>query len=129
MNVGDAIGGLDPYRNPFGMGGPIFPGSIDRGNIDVNNRPIVHNPDGSISTVRSISVADDSGNTFLIPTVSEDGRIMPNTEAIGQFQRTGRHLGVFDNEAHAQMYADWLHQQQAARYVAEPMIRPQRLVS
>ena len=90
-------------------------GLIEPGNIDLNNRPVVQNADGTISTVRSISVG--FGNkTVLLPTVSEDGRIMSDDEAVDQFKKTGAHLGVFSNEKAANRYAVDLHNQQAEMY-------------
>lgn len=92
---------------------------IKAGNIDINNRPVVKNPDGSISTVRTISVGFDEGE-YLIPTVSEDGRIMTDDEAIGQFQATGRHFGLFKTPDEATAFAESLHNQQDKMYSKNP---------
>lgn len=91
-------------------------GLIQEGNIDIHNRPIVKNADGSISTVRSMSTNID-GREVLIPTVSDDGRIMSDDEAIDNFMRTGKHLGMFDNPEDATAYAESLHNQQADEYL------------
>lgn len=97
----DILMGRSPQRpqvtgtRQFALPMPVVPG-----NITLSNRPRVQNPDGSISTVRSMSF-DQGGFTILVPTVSEDGRIMSNDEAIQQFRRTGRHLGKFLNDSDA----------------------------
>jgi len=82
-----------------------------RGNINLYDRPIVHNKDGSISTVRSMSFNED-GKEILIPTVSDDGRIMSNEEAIGLYHDTGRYFGKFDSIEEANNFAMRLHNQQ-----------------
>jgi len=95
--------GFDPNKQP---------GLTEPGNIDLLNRPRVKNADGSISTVRSMSVGID-GQTVLIPTVAADGsRILSNEEAIAQYQATGQHLGKFEDTASADQYAQALHKDQ-----------------
>lgn len=116
---GDAGGNYDnlmPYLQQYlQQKMTSWPSMVAPGNINLNNRPIVKNPDGSISTVRSISVSG-GGKIFLIPTVSDDGKIMSNADAIRQFLTTGRHLGEFSSEESAKSYADALHEQQAKQY-------------
>lgn len=90
-------------------------GLIEPGNIDVHNRPKHKNPDGSISTVRSISVGTDRGEV-LIPTIADDGTLLTNRQAIQLFQATGRHLGIYNSPANATRAAQALHEQQAREY-------------
>ena len=94
-------------------------GQLQAGNIDLNNRPVVRNADGSISTVRSMS-ANFDGKEYLLPTVSDDGRILSDDDAIDLFRRTGRNLGVFDTPENATAYAQSLHQDQEKLYDRGP---------
>jgi hypothetical protein len=94
---------------------PMDAGMVERGNIDLHSRPSVKNPDGSISTVRSISIEED-GKEVLIPTVVGD-RVVSDQEAIREYKRTGKHLGKFNSVEDADRYAEQLHNEQAKEYV------------
>lgn len=97
-----AVKGLDPKN----------PAPLEQGNIDLENRPLVKNPDGSVSTVRSASVNLD-GVEILLPTISEDGRVMTIKEAVDAYRETGKHLGKFKSAEDASKYAQRLHEEQA----------------
>jgi hypothetical protein len=86
---------------------------LEPGNIDLYARPKVKNTDGSISTVRSLGVNID-GKEVLIPTVSDDGKILSDEEAIEVYKKTGRHLGKFGSVAASNRYAEQLHNDYAA---------------
>ena len=79
------------------------------GTIDLNNRQVVHNDDGSISTEYSFSFYDDdTGKEVLIPQVV-NGRIVSEEEAKRHYYETGEHLGMFDDWHDADEYAMMLH--------------------
>lgn len=85
-----------------------------KGNIDLTHRPVLHNEDGTISTVESFSVGID-GKEVLLPSII-DGKRVSEDEAIQHYYDTGEYLGVFDTPEEATEYAEELHRQQEEMY-------------
>ena len=96
-----------------------------KGNIDLNNRPVVKNKDGSVSTVRSITVGFDDGY-YVIPTVV-NGKIVSDDQAIQHFRKTGEYLGRYKTQKEADDYAQQLHYDEEQRVAdAGKMTIPER---
>lgn len=96
------------------QGGPAsapggFPEPMISGNLPLDVRYRVPNADGSISTVRTMSIGTDDGEV-LIPTVI-NGRVVSDDEAIDHYFNTGENFGTFRTPDEATAYADWLHRQ------------------
>lgn len=90
------------------------------GNIDLNNRPTLQNPDGSYSTVDSFST-NINGREVLLPTVinvNGQWQHVDENTAIQHYLSTGQYLGVFDTPQEATNYARMLHENQDAFYSA-----------
>lgn len=97
------------------------------GNIDLNNRKVVKNEDGSISTERSFSFYDDNEKKeILIPSVidgkapetDENGELTEEAvlKAIDHYYKTGEYLGKFDTPEEANAYGEALHEIQDTKY-------------
>lgn len=97
-------------------------GRYGRGTIDLLNRKVYIQPDGSYSTENSLSFYDDDiGKEVLIPTIV-NGQQVSDDDAIDYYYWTkqkdgvGEHLGTFDTPEEAEDYAERLHQRQGALY-------------
>lgn len=90
-------------------------GMVAPGNIDIANRPQVKNPNGSISTVRSIG-ANVDGKEVLLPTIGPNGENWTNEQAVNNYRNTGQNLGTFATPEASDQYAQQLHNQQASMY-------------
>ena len=107
-----------PTAPVFAVPGHKPNGLLTTGNIDIAHRPHVYNPEtGGYSSVWSTSVEID-GKTYLLPRVSDDGKILSVQQAVDNFKKTGRHLGQFDSWQDADAYAQALHVQQETQGAA-----------
>jgi hypothetical protein len=103
-------------KNPEGL--------VEPGNLNIRNRPMIQNEDGTHSSEYSVSFADEQGREVLVPTVVDgkfltpDGRKPPENSpeekamfrrAWDHYLKTGEHLGKFDTPEHADAYASILH--------------------
>ena len=103
------------------------PGLLQQGNLDLAKRPILHNKDGSISTVRSITITNGDGQAILLPTVGPNGEDWTPQQAVEHYRKTRQNLGVFKDEPSANAYAQQLHEQQAQMYADQPAaLSPER---
>jgi|GEM_PF-1843987 len=97
-------------------------GQYGLGNIDLYNRPVYQNDDGTVSTVDSITI-EENGKYILLPTIAFDAEGKPtrmtDEQAIARYHRTGEMLGEFANEKAADDYANALHYAQEFRYASE----------
>jgi hypothetical protein len=90
-----------------------LPGPVVPGNINLTNRPIVKNKDGTVSTELSMSFNED-GLEILIPTIINGKKVSPE-KAIEHYHQTGEHLGKFESVKAANEYADMIHRKQEKR--------------
>lgn len=90
------------------------------GNIMLKSRPKVTNEDGSVSTIRSMSYTDNkTGKQVLIPTVSDEGTILSEKDAIKYWKKKGQNLGEYNTVDEANKAAEQLHKHQARYYGLE----------
>lgn len=86
-----------------------------KGNIDLENRPVVTNEDGSISTEYSIVIEED-GEFVVIPTVV-NGQVVSEEDAIENYHNTGKHLGMYKTLKEAEKASRDISKIQSERYL------------
>ena len=96
-------------------------GLVEAGNIDLANRPVVKLDDGKIATVRSTSFNFGDGVEVLIPTVTDDGKLLSPDEAAELYLKTGKHLGKFKTPEQASEYGKRLSAEQDRMYNQPPL--------
>jgi len=99
-------------------------GLVERGNIDIANRPDVPTEDGTgRHSILSLGIQTEKGGPeILVPKIAEDGTIMSDVEARAQFEETGRHLGKFKTPDQGTAYARFLSSMQATTNARRPLI-------
>ena len=99
-------------------------GQYGKGNIDLYNRPIYKNADGTSSTVDSVTVQFDDGKFVLLPSIVRDEngkatRLEETDDIVAHYIKTGEHLGEFDTLEEANIYANKLHYAQMYKYTPD----------
>lgn len=116
IEINDSVVALGDKQTQVVLDG-VNAGLKIKGNIDILHRKAVQNADGSVSTVRTISIGTDAGEV-LIPTVI-GGKVVSNKAAIQHFIQTNENFGTFASVATANLYAERLHQEQAGLLVRQ----------
>lgn len=91
-------------------------GQVSPGNIDVLGRKIRRNPDGTISTLKSLGLGRVDGLEMLLPGMLSGGRDLSPAEAAERYLQSGEHLGIFNSPQAATKHAEMLHRQQDLHY-------------
>lgn len=92
------------------------PGMIEPGNIDLRNRQVVQNPDGSFSTEVATTVGFDD-HVAVVPQIVK-GKNVGFEGAVEHYKKTGEHMGRFKPGADMQAadFANRTHLKQEKRY-------------
>ncbi|MGH6746390.1 M23 family metallopeptidase [Novosphingobium sp.] len=120
------LDGLLGWAKQPAAGAPEAPKPFIAGNLAEDIRYRVKNDDGSVSTVRTMSIGTDQGEV-LIPTVV-GGKVVSDEAAIAHYRKTGENFGTFKTPEEATAYAEALHQRHAAQLQAEASKVPSGLM-
>jgi hypothetical protein len=108
--------------NPF-AGPPTAPAvaeppkaEIEPSNIDPRKRPVVPDEEGN-AAVLAVKYKE-GGNVVLVPTVTDEARVMSDAEAVKAYEATGKHLGKYRDEKAADAALEKMRQDRAAAYRA-----------
>ena len=112
------LGGASSPNQRVGEAFEDVSGMVAPGNLDLGNRPKVQMPNG-IGTIHSMSFGED-GREVVIPTITPDGRVMTEPEAIDHYRGSGQHLGMFSTPEQATRYGEQLSQSQGVDYGITP---------
>lgn len=120
LEMGEARDAYETYAQDKSLLDSL--GRYGRGNIDLYNRPVYRNADGSVSTVDGVSFNID-GQEILLPSVWMRGGVpyhsQDSSEIIQHYQQTGEYLGKFSTPEAANAYAERLHSAQEALYAKD----------
>lgn len=119
----------EDYKDWDQNGPKNVPGAVERGNIDLSTRPDVQRTDeetGKHSSLYSTSFGTDKGEV-LVPRISDKGEVLTEDQARDEYNRTGKHLGIFNSVDAANAYANLLHEKQSG-YQASQGKKPQEFI-
>lgn len=75
-----------------------------QGNVDLSSKPLIQ-VDTSLAPIHSEFYFDeDEKKVAIIPSITEEGKLLNRWEAIDLYKSTGRHLGMFASEKQAKDY-------------------------
>jgi hypothetical protein len=97
-------------HTPRTAGPPRPTGMLKPGTLNLNGRPIIPTPGmpGHHSSEISFSQGTDEGEV-LVPLIV-NGKALSQKQAWQHYLNTGQHMGIFDTPAHADAYAEQVHQ-------------------
>lgn len=87
--------------------------------LDTTKQPTVKNEDGTQSTVSTMGF-DIDGKYVNLPTISPEGARLTPAQAVEQYRKTGKHLGIFNNRAEGDAAAQETHLSEEKRISALP---------
>jgi hypothetical protein len=91
--------------------------SFEEPTVDASGLPSIQLPDGSMARVRPITFEHNDMNV-VIPTVTEAGELLSDSQAIDKYLSSNWHLGKFGDPGAAQRYVDILKEKDSGAETA-----------